>query len=59
MNAMISPERIDFFANGGATPDMGARGYGQIMREQNIKRDRADYEKQMKEKAKDGTLKVN
>ena len=58
MNQMISPLRVDPFANGGATPDVNARGYGQIMREQNLKRDQADYERQMKEKAKDGTLKV-
>ena len=58
MNQIISPQRVDPFANGGATPDINARGYGQIMREQNIKRDQADYERQMKEKAKDGTLKV-
>ena len=55
---MISPARVDPFANGGATPDIGARGYSQIMREQTLKKDQADYEKQMKEKAKDGTLKV-
>ena len=58
MNQIISPQRVDPFANGGATPDINARSYGQIMREQNIKRDQADYERQMKEKAKDGTLKV-
>ena len=58
MNQIISPLRDDPFANGGATPDVHARGYGQIMREQNIKRDQADYERQMKEKAKEGTLKV-
>lgn len=58
MNQIISPLRDDPFANGGATPDVNARGYGQIMREQNIKRDQADYERQMKDKAKDGTLKV-
>ena len=58
MNQIISPIRSDPFANGGATPDVNARGYGQIMREQNIKRDQADYERQMKDKAKEGTLKV-
>ena len=41
---MISPLRVDPFANGGATPDVNARGYGQIMREQNLKRDQADYD---------------
>ena len=56
---ILSPSRIDPFANGGATPDINSRGYSQIMREQNIKKDQADYERQMKEKAKDGTLKVS
>merc|ERR550532_3847761 len=57
-NQVLSPMRIDPFANGGATPDVGARGYPNIMRDQQLKADQADYEKQMKERAKDGTLKV-
>ena len=57
-NQIISPARVDPFANGGATPDIGSRGYGQIMREQNLKAQEADYQKQMRDKAKDGTLKV-
>ena len=57
-NQIISPARVDPFANGGATPDVGSRGYSQIMREQNLKAAEADYQKQMREKAKDGTLKV-
>ena len=57
-NQVLSPMRIDPFANGGATPDVGARGYANIMRDQQLKADQADYEKQMKERAKDGTLKV-
>lgn len=57
-NAIISPARVDPFANGGATPDIGSRGYSQIMREQNLRAEEADYQKQMREKAKEGTLKV-
>ena len=57
-NAIISPARIDPFADGGATPDIGGRGYSQIMREQQLKSDQADLEKQMRDRAKDGTLKV-
>ena len=57
-NQVLSPMRIDPFANGGATPDVGARGYANIMRDQQLKADQADYEKQMKERAKEGTLKV-
>ena len=57
-NAIISPARVDPFANGGATPDIGSRGYSQIMREQNLKAEEADLQKQMKERAKEGTLKV-
>ena len=57
-NQIISPARMDPFANGGATPDLKSRGYSQIMREQGLRRDEADLQNQMKEKAKDGTLKV-
>ena len=32
-NQIISPARLDPFANGGATPDVKSRGYSQIMRE--------------------------
>lgn len=56
--AVISPARIDPFENGGATPDINSRGYSQIMREQMLRRDQADLERQMRDKAKDGTLKV-
>ena len=59
MNAIISPARVDPFENGGATPDVNSRGYSQIMREQLLRKDQADLEKQMKDKAKDGSLKVS
>ncbi len=58
LRLQISPARIDFFANGGATPDVGSRGFADIMREQQLKAKEADLNKQMKEKAKEGTLKV-
>ncbi len=56
--AQISPARVDPFANGGATPDVGSRGFGDIMREQQLRAREADLQKQMKDKAKEGTLKV-
>ena len=37
---------------------MNARGYADIIREQQLRKDEADLKKQMKEKAKEGTLKV-
>jgi len=57
-NMQISPARVDPFADGGKTPEVGARGYAQIMKEQANKTTEADYRKQMAEKAKDGTLKA-
>jgi len=54
----ISPARVDFFADGGKTPEVGGRGYADIMREQELKGQEADFRKQMAEKAKDGTLKA-
>eukprot|EP00090_Calanus_glacialis_P027915 TRINITY_DN4445_c0_g1_i4.p1 TRINITY_DN4445_c0_g1~~TRINITY_DN4445_c0_g1_i4.p1 ORF type:complete len:1336 (+),score=504.50 TRINITY_DN4445_c0_g1_i4:4268-8275(+) len=54
----ISPARVDFFADGGKTPEVGGRGYAEIMREQELKGQEADFRKQMAEKAKDGTLKA-
>ena len=57
LQQQISPARVDFFADGGKTPDAGGRGYAEIMREQELKGTEAEYRKQMAEKAKDGTLK--
>jgi splicing factor 3B subunit 1 len=57
-NRQISPARVDFFADGGKTPDAGGRGYAEIMREQELKGHEADYRKQMADRAKDGTLKA-
>merc|ERR1719495_3139920 len=58
MNQQISPARLDFFADGGKTPEVGSRGYAEIMKEQQLKGTEADFRKQMAEKAKDGTLKA-
>ena len=58
-NQQISPARVDFFADGGKTPEVGSRGYADIMREQSLKSQEADYRKQIAEKAKDGSLKVS
>jgi len=52
----ISPARADFFADGGKTPDVGARGYADIMKEQDLKGQEQDLRKQIADKAKDGTL---
>lgn len=55
---IISPVRLDPFANGGATPDVGSRGYADVMREQQLRHTEADLNRQMKDRAKEGTLKV-
>ena len=52
----ISPARVDFFAEGGKTPEVGSRGYAEIMKEQQLRGHEADLRKQMAEKAKEGTL---
>jgi splicing factor 3B subunit 1 len=49
---------IDPFANGGATPDIGSRGYSDIMREQQLRKEEADLKRQMVDRAKEGSLKV-
>ena len=56
---VISPVREDPFANGGATPAAGSRGFAQVMKEQQLKAVEADLSKQMKDRAKEGTLKVS
>ncbi|EAA06480.5 LOW QUALITY PROTEIN: splicing factor 3B subunit 1-like [Anopheles arabiensis] len=56
---VISPERVDPFADGGKTPDVGSRSYTEIMREQMLKGEEAELRKKIQEKAKDGSLKIN
>ncbi|XP_058806237.1 splicing factor 3B subunit 1 isoform X1 [Phymastichus coffea] len=56
---IISPERVDPFAEGGKTPDVGSRTYTEIMKEQLLKGEESEIRKKLAEKAKDGTLKSN
>ncbi|CAH1995277.1 unnamed protein product [Acanthoscelides obtectus] len=55
---IISPERVDPFADGGKTPDLQTRNYSQIMKEQLLKSEENELRKKLIEKAKDGTLKA-
>lgn len=55
---MISPERIDPFADGGKTPDAQSRTYQVIMREQALSKDQVELRKKLVEKAKSGDLKA-
>ncbi|XP_043471076.1 splicing factor 3B subunit 1 isoform X1 [Leptopilina heterotoma] len=55
----ISPERVDPFAEGGKTPDVGSRTYTEIMREQQLKGEETEIRRKLVEKARDGTLKSN
>ncbi|XP_017780784.1 PREDICTED: splicing factor 3B subunit 1 isoform X1 [Nicrophorus vespilloides] len=55
---IISPERVDPFADGGKTPEVNARGYTQIMKEQLLKGEENELRKKISEKSKDGTLKT-
>ncbi|PNF36634.1 Splicing factor 3B subunit 1 [Cryptotermes secundus] len=55
---IISPERVDPFAEGGKTPDLGSRTYTEIMKEQLLRGEETELRKQIVEKSKDGTLKV-
>ncbi|XP_054285703.1 splicing factor 3B subunit 1 isoform X1 [Macrosteles quadrilineatus] len=54
---IISPERIDPFAEGAKTPDVGSRTYTEIMREQLLRGEESELRKKLVEKAKEGTLK--
>ncbi|XP_035742278.1 splicing factor 3B subunit 1-like isoform X1 [Vespa mandarinia] len=56
---IISPERVDPFAEGGKTPDIGSRTFTEIMREQLLKGEETELRKKLAEKAKEGTLKAN
>ncbi|KAK7867740.1 hypothetical protein R5R35_002244 [Gryllus longicercus] len=55
---IISPERVDPFAEGGKTPDLGSRTYTEIMKEQLLRGEENELRKKIAEKSKDGTLKV-
>lgn len=56
---VISPDRVDPFADGGKTPDVGSRTYTQIMREQMLKGEETELRKRILEKSKEGTLQRN
>ncbi|XP_064118804.1 splicing factor 3B subunit 1-like isoform X1 [Macrobrachium nipponense] len=53
---VISPERVDPFADGGKTPDMNARTYAHIIKESRLQGEEAVIRKTMQERAKEGTL---
>ncbi|XP_066245783.1 splicing factor 3B subunit 1 isoform X1 [Euwallacea similis] len=55
---IISPERVDPFADGGKTPDINARGYTQIMKETLLKGEENEVRRKIVEKAKEGSLKA-
>ncbi|XP_014251368.1 splicing factor 3B subunit 1 isoform X2 [Cimex lectularius] len=55
---IISPERVDPFAEGGKTPDVGSRTFTEIMKEQMLRGEENEIRKKLAEKAKDGTLKI-
>ncbi|KAK5860645.1 hypothetical protein PBY51_022107 [Eleginops maclovinus] len=57
---IISPERLDPFADGGKTPDpkLQVRSYVDVMLEQNLSKEEREIRQQMVEKAKSGELKV-
>nr|CAD7462012.1 unnamed protein product [Timema tahoe] len=55
---VISPERVDPFAQGGKTPDFGSRTYTEIMKEQLLHGEETELRKKLVEKSKDGTLKA-
>ncbi|VVC87410.1 unnamed protein product [Leptidea sinapis] len=54
---IISPERIDPFAEGGKTPDIGSRTYTEIMKEQYLRAEETELRKKLLERAQEGTLK--
>uniref|UniRef100_A0A8C9ZGK6 Splicing factor 3b subunit 1 n=1 Tax=Sander lucioperca TaxID=283035 RepID=A0A8C9ZGK6_SANLU len=57
---IISPERLDPFADGGKTPDpkLQVRSYVDVMLEQNLSKEEREIRQQLAEKAKSGDLKA-
>ncbi|XP_018431647.1 PREDICTED: splicing factor 3B subunit 1 isoform X2 [Nanorana parkeri] len=57
---IISPERLDPFADGGKTPDpkTNARTYTDVMKEKQLRKEQYEIHQQIAEKAKSGDLKV-
>eukprot|EP00064_Thunnus_orientalis_P008260 superscaffoldBa00000973_g8283 len=60
MQMIISPERLDPFADGGKTPDpkLQVRSYVDVMLEQNLSKEEREIRQQLAEKAKSGDLKA-
>ncbi|KAM7407012.1 hypothetical protein PAMA_002970 [Pampus argenteus] len=60
MKMIISPERLDPFADGGKTPDpkLQVRSYVDVMLEQNLSKEEREIRQQLAEKAKSGDLKA-
>ncbi|CAG0888335.1 unnamed protein product, partial [Cyprideis torosa] len=54
MRQQISPERFDPFADGGKTPDVKARTYADIQREQALKAEEAELRRRLIERQKEG-----
>ncbi|KAG7259180.1 hypothetical protein CRUP_010204 [Coryphaenoides rupestris] len=57
---IISPERLDPFADGGKTPDpkMQVRSYMDVMKEQHLTKEEKEIRQQLADKAKSGDLKA-
>lgn len=53
---VISPERVDPFADGGKTPATGSRTYKEVMREQWLKREESELRNRLISKTKEGSL---
>lgn len=58
-NILISPARIDPFADGGKTPDPKLRSYTDVLKEQRLIKEQAAVVKKIQDKAKAGELPAN
>ncbi|KAK4024149.1 hypothetical protein OUZ56_009537 [Daphnia magna] len=47
---IISPERVDSFAEGGKTPDVGSRTYAHIIREQQLRAEEQEVHRKLTDK---------
>jgi len=57
-NLLISPARVDPFADGGKTPDPSKRSYIDVMKEKRLTEEKAAIVKKIQDKAKAGELVV-
>ncbi|MCL7050451.1 hypothetical protein MKW94_012212 [Papaver nudicaule] len=53
LNRALSPDRVDAFALGDKTPDPSVRTYGEIMREEALKREREETLREISKKKKE------